>query len=320
MRAAVTNPGLRGFSLIELVITIVVLGIIAVMAGAFILPAFNTYQGLERRAALVEAAESAIRRMSRDIRIAVPNSVRTASGVLAAGVNGFAIELIPTADGGRYCSGGTADCDVSGVLSIGSADTVFDVLGCFRNAAFIAASGTNAYRLVVGNTDSNIYTATGASAVIAPVGNVTLSIFPGTGGTPTVCGSPSAVATTYNRHRVTLTSHTFPTASPRQRVFVVEDAMAPVTYLCNFSAGTLTRYVGYRNGAAYSTAGQPTDPAGAPLGSVTGRLVASNVSDCSVTSVEANVQTSGVVTLNLTLSDSGETVQLINQVQLDNSQ
>jgi len=308
----------RGFSLIEMVITIVVLGIIAVAAGAFLFPAFNAQQGLERRAALVEAAEGAIRRMSRDIRVSIPNSVRV-TNVLAVG-SGFAIELIPSADGARYCSSGTADCDVSGVLSIGSADTAFDVLGCFRNAAFIAASGTNAYRLVVGNTDSNIYTATGASAVIAPVGNVTLSIFPGTGGTPTVCGSPSAVATTYNRHRVTLASHTFPTASPRQRVFVVEDAIAPVTYICNFSAGTLTRYAGYKNGAAYSTAGQPTDPAAAPLSSATGRRVADNVSACSVTSTEATVQASSIVTLSLTLSNAGEIVQLINQVQLDNSQ
>ena len=308
----------RGFSLIEMVITIVVLGIIAVAAGAFLFPAFNAQQGLERRAALVEAAEGAIRRMSRDIRVSIPNSVRV-TNVLAVG-SGFAIELIPSADGARYCSSGTADCDVSGVLSIGSADTAFDVLGCFRNAAFIAASGTNAYRLVVGNTDSNIYTATGASAVIAPVGNVTLSIFPGTGGTPTVCGSPSAVATTYNRHRVTLASHTFPTASPRQRVFVVEDAIAPVTYICNFSAGTLTRYAGYKNGAAYSTAGQPTDPAAAPLSSATGRRVADNVSACSVTSTEATVQASSIVTLSMTLSNSGEIVQLINQVQLDNSQ
>jgi len=306
--------------MVEMILVITILGIISVVAGGFILPAIKTQDALERRAALVEAAEIAMRRMARDIRISVPNSVRTTSGALGGGANGFAIELIPTADGGRYCSSGTADCDVSGVLSIGSADTVFDVLGCFRNAAFIAASGTNAYRLVVGNTDSSIYTATGASAEIAPVGNVTLSIFPGTGGTPTVCGSQSAVATTYNRHRVTLTAHTFPTASPRQRVFVVEDAAAPVSYVCNFTAGTLTRYVGYRNGAAYSTGVQPTDPGAAPLNTVTATLVTDNISDCSSTSLEANVQTSGVVTIRLVLTSSGETIELLSQVQLDNSQ
>jgi MSHA biogenesis protein MshO len=308
----------RGFSLIELVITIVVLGIIAVTAGAFLLPAFNAHRDLERRAALVEAAESAIRRMSRDIRISVPNSVRV-TNALAVG-SGFAIELIPTGDGVRYCSVGTADC--SDTLDIGNLETVFDALGCYRNAAFIAASGTATYRLVVGNTGSEVYTATGTPAVISPVGTtLTLSIFPGTGATPTVCGSDSATANSSNRHRTTLSlGHTFSTASPRQRVFAIEDATAPVTYICNFSAGIVTRYAGYKSGAAYSTAGQPTDPAAAPLSGATGRLVANNVTGCSVTSTEATVQTSSIVTLNLTLSDSGETVQLINQVQLDNSQ
>lgn len=312
-----------GFTLIEMVITITVLGIISIAVGAFLLPALNAYQGVERRAALVEAADSAVRRMSRDIRLSLPNSVR-ATTALAVGA-GFAIEMIPTADGARYCTSGTADCDAAGALDIGNPDTVLDVLGCFRNATFapltIAAPAPIAgYRLVVGSTDSNIYTATGASAVIAPTGSVTVSIFPGTGGSPTVCGTASAVATTYNRHRVTFTSHTFPTASPRQRLFILEDAAAPVTYICNQTAGTLTRYVGYRNGAALSTAGQPTDPGAAPLNGVTGQLVSNKVGACSAESTEANVQTSGVVTLSLTLSDSGESVQLINQVQIDNSQ
>jgi MSHA biogenesis protein MshO len=317
------NARRAGFTLIELVITIVVVGVISIAVGAFLLPMLNSYQGVERRAALAESADSAIRRMSRDVRLSLPNSVRVTT-TLAVGA-GFAIEMIPTADGARYCTDATADCDAAGALTIGNPDTILDVLGCFRNATFapltIAAPlATSAYRLVVGSTDSNIYTATGASAVIAPAGSVTLSIFPGTGGTPTVCGTASGTATTFNRHRITFTSHTFPTASPRQRLFIVEEVAAPVTYICNQTAGTITRYVGYRDGAALSTASQPTDPGAAPLNTVTGRLVANKVGGCSAASTEANVQTSGVVTLSLTLSDSGESVQLINQVQLDNSQ
>lgn len=320
MQAALRTNPVRGFSLVEMVITIVLLGIIAVAAGTFLLPMFNARQGMERRAALVESAESAIRRVSRDIRIAVPNSVRV-TNVLAVG-SGFAIELIPTADGVRYCTVGTADC--SGTLDIGVPQAVFDALGCYRNAAFIAASGTSAYRLVVGNTGSEVYTATGTPAVVSPVGtNLTLSIFPGTGATPTVCGSDSATANSSNRHRTTLSlAHTFPATSPRQRIFAIEDAVAPVTYICNVSpgAGTLTRYAGYKSGAAYSTAGQPTDPAAAPLSGATPRLVASNVSVCNVTTTSLDIQARGLATLTLVLSNAGETVQLISQVQLDNSQ
>jgi len=329
---AVRPGGTRGFSLFELILVITIVGIISVAAGAIILPAIQSQDALGRRAALVEAAESAMRRVARDIRISVPNSVRTTSGALGGGANGFAIEMIPTADGGRYCSGGTANCDVAGgfpdslgVLSIGSADTVFDILGCFRNGSFAPLSiattfATSAYRLVVGSTDSGIYTATSANAVIAPAGSLTLSVVPHTGASPDDCGTLSATANTYNRHRVALTSHTFPTASPRQRVFVVEDAAAPVSYVCNFTAGTLTRYVGYRNGAAYSTAAQPTNPGAAPLNTVAGALVTNNISDCSSTSLEADVQSTGVVSIRLVLTSSGETIELLSQVQLDNSQ
>jgi len=311
-----------GFTLAEVVISIVVLGIVSVSFGVFILPAITAQQDVQRRAVLVDAAESALRRMSRDIRISLPNSVRLTNTI--AGGSGFAVEMIPTADGARYCTSGTADCDATGELLIGSADLIFDVLGCFRNAAFAptiipTTFSTAAYRLVVGSTDSLIYTATGASEVITPVGAVTSSIFPGTGASPTQCGTLSGTANTYNRHRITLASHTFPTASPRQRVFVIEDAVAPVTYICNFSTGTLTRYAGYKNGLAYSTGAQPTDPSVAPLAGL-GRLVTANISACNATSDEATVQTSAVVTLSLTLAQAGETVQLLKQVQIDNSQ
>jgi len=315
-----------GFSLIEMMVVIVVLGIVSVAFGVFIVPAINAQQAVARRAELVDAAEGALRRMSRDIRISVPNSVRMTTTIF--GGSGFAIEMIPTVDGARYCTAGTADCDIAGanILTIGAADGAFDVLGCFRNPAFLSPTGTNAWRLVVDNTDSGIYTATGASAIITPVVTTTLSLFPGTSaGTPT-CGEASLTVNSFNRHRLTLgAAHSFPTASPRQRVFVVQDAAAPVTYICNYSAGigTLTRYAGYKMaGGEYSIPppNQPTNPAATPLTAATGREVTRNVSDCSATGDEATVQTSAVVTLSLTLTQAGETVQLMKQVQLDNSQ
>ena len=78
----------RGFSLIEMVITIVVLGIVAVAAAAFPFRALHLPREVGRRAALVEAAEGAIRRLSRDIRASIPHSERV-THVLAVGT-GFA--------------------------------------------------------------------------------------------------------------------------------------------------------------------------------------------------------------------------------------
>ena len=135
MRAAVNVH--RGFTLIEMVVAIIVLGIVGITFGLFIVPAMNANQAVERRAALVDSAEIAVRRMARDIRIALPNSVRV-SYVLGTG---FAIEMIPTIDGGRYCLGSDANCaGAAQILAIGSSDTDFDILGCFHNATFTGAS------------------------------------------------------------------------------------------------------------------------------------------------------------------------------------
>ena len=80
-----------GFTLGELIIVIVILGIIGSSFAAFIVPALLANRDLERRAALVDSADIALRRMTRDIRIALPNSVRITSNAA-----GFAIEMLPT--------------------------------------------------------------------------------------------------------------------------------------------------------------------------------------------------------------------------------
>jgi MSHA biogenesis protein MshO len=294
MQAALKSS--RGFTLLEMVMAIVILGIIGATIGMFIVPAVNAHQAMERRAELVDSAEIALRRMARDIRLALPNSLAITSNAA-----GFTIELVPTVDGGRYCNG-EPDCNDS--LSIGAADNVFDILGCFHNSAFTASPGSG-YRLVVGDSTGAVYS---GSNVITPSGTtISLSIWPGTGATPTVCGSASAVATpnSYNRHRVTLSAaHAFPSTSPRQRVYVVKTAVA---YVCNMAAGTLTRYDGYAIGSA---------PSGAAL--VTNKVA--TVNGCSVTSTTGNVQAKGLITLKLALANAGETVSLMEQVQLDNSQ
>jgi MSHA biogenesis protein MshO len=317
------RPRARGVTLLEATVAIALIAIIATALGGLIYPAMKIYAGQAQRTALVDTAESALRRMGRDIRIALPNSLRITNTS-----SGFALELIPTADGGRYCSSGVADCTgPAAQLSIGSADSEFDILGCFKNATFVATLGsaTSAYRLVVNNTGSEVYTATTTSAVLTPsTTTLTLSIAPGSGSNPTVCGSAASGANKSNRHHVTLSAaQTFPSGSSRQRVFVIQDAAVPVSYICDTStnAQTLKRYAGYKSGSAYSTASQPTDPAAAPLSTASSiALMANSVTACSLSTAFADVQSKGIATLNLTLSGEGGTISLVYQVQLDNSQ
>lgn len=83
----------RGFTLIELTVVIVITGILAATLTVFLKPIIEGYFDTRRRADLTDMADTALRRMAKDIRSAVPNSIW-------ASENCF--QLVPTIAGGRY--------------------------------------------------------------------------------------------------------------------------------------------------------------------------------------------------------------------------
>jgi MSHA biogenesis protein MshO len=295
----------RGFTLGELIIVIVILGIMGSTFGVFIVPAVLAHRDLERRAALVDSADIALKRMTRDIRIALPNSLRVTSNAA-----GFALEMIPTVDGGRYCTGGTANCAGGAQnLSVNANDDEFDILGCFRSSFKDAAASTD-YRLVVGDTDGSAYTATGSTAVITPAATaITVTTVAGGGAGVGACGASSGANTSYRHHVQLSAPHRFGSSSGRQRVYVIQK---PVSYICDKTAATLKRYSEYTISSAAPTPASP--PGGATIA-----LVTDKISDCSVSSSTSDVQTNGYVILSVTLANFGETVQLVSAVQFDNS-
>lgn len=126
--------GQAGFTLMEMVITIILAGILAAGIAMFGNPIRGGIEA-QRRAELADAADTAYRRMARDLRRALPNSIRLTT-------NG--IEFIPTQDGGRY----TDVTDGGDFLSFThSSDQTFDVLGpmpSLVNNDYIVISNWNA--------------------------------------------------------------------------------------------------------------------------------------------------------------------------------
>ncbi len=112
----------EGFTLIELIMVIVIVGILATMTTSIITLPVKSYIDLERRTALVDAAEISLRRMQRDIRRALPNSIRITN-------SGTAIELLHTTDGGRYRAKLDSSDGSGDILNFTKADSSFDVLG-----------------------------------------------------------------------------------------------------------------------------------------------------------------------------------------------
>jgi MSHA biogenesis protein MshO len=85
----------KGFSLIELIAVLVILGLIASFGVSFVVKTTQSYQQTQARAKLAMQARQAMERMSRQLRSALPYSVRITNA-------GQCIEFMPIASGGFY--------------------------------------------------------------------------------------------------------------------------------------------------------------------------------------------------------------------------
>jgi MSHA biogenesis protein MshO len=97
MRPKFKTPGaaMRGFTLVELVIVITVTAIIGGISSTFIRHSVMAYVNSEAYYQLADRADVALRRMSRDVRNALPNSVFVPTA-------GNYVEFVPIRAGGRY--------------------------------------------------------------------------------------------------------------------------------------------------------------------------------------------------------------------------
>lgn len=100
---------------------IVIMGAIGGMVSVFMRGPIDAYFATARRAALTDEADTVVRRMARDLRKALPNSINTSA-------DNKCIEFIPTKTGGRYRAEDISLADGTS-LRFGSADTVFNMFG-----------------------------------------------------------------------------------------------------------------------------------------------------------------------------------------------
>jgi MSHA biogenesis protein MshO len=117
-----------GFTLIEMIMVIVITGIIAGIVAVFIRAPVQGYADSVRRAELTDAADVALRRITRDVHLALPNSLR----VLVANQS---FEFISTKSGGRYRDAADGSTGGNFLSFTSSASTDFDVLGTMPSMA-----------------------------------------------------------------------------------------------------------------------------------------------------------------------------------------
>ncbi|MDH3645799.1 MAG: prepilin-type N-terminal cleavage/methylation domain-containing protein [Gammaproteobacteria bacterium] len=284
------RKGETGFTLIELVIALALTVIVTAFAAMFISGPVKGYTDQNRRVMLVDSAESALHRLGRDIRSALPNSVR----VVAVGT-GFAVEMLNAVDGARY-RGGPPPANAARVLDFSAADGQFNAIGRFNRTATpfssvthylsiynVGVPGANAWELANVITPPGTQIDIGADA-IPDEDNVTLSV-------------PFQFA--------------FP--SPTQRMYLID---GPITWLCDTGAGTLTRYNGYVVATDQTT--RDSDAELTAAGAAATR-VTENITACAVNYAPGTAWRAGLVSARVELAQSGESIVLQQQIHVENA-
>lgn len=292
-----------GFTLIEMIMVITITGIIAGMVAVFIKAPIDSYFDTARRVELSDMADTAVRRIARDVHLALPNSMRNPDGADQC------VEFMPTKIGGRYravrTSGGAGD-PLEFELPDGiNPDDKFDML--WLNGALPASSQLVAGDVVVvfndGSASGSAYT--GANAIkVAGVAEPG-----GTANTTAVTFVDTTTGTPFQRKQL-------PSESPYYRFQVVPAGEHVVAYVC--SGGTLFRYARTLT-AAYplpSPAACPAIPAGTPV-------LATNLSACSLKyeppGSSTGLSNNGILAISLQITQSDESVRIYHQVHVDNT-
>lgn len=230
---------MRGFTLVELIISITLVGILAVVAVPMLRMPMTAYMDAAHRADLTGELDAGVGKLRDDFAKALPNSIRTTQ----LGARWF-IEYLEVRAWGRYRAlpaipAGPQSCPNpadTDVLQLTLNETCFITFGPLQGSAPVVGTDW----VVV-----NPLASTGAVAnpyfggVATPAGGIKSRL---QGLVPALLPGSS---------RITMSPHQMPAGTPSRQFYIVS---TPVSYECDPATRRLTRYSGYAITAAQPTA------------------------------------------------------------------
>lgn len=298
------SPRAAGFTLVELIVAIVLTAIVASIVMLFLDAPLQSYFAQTTGSNLADSANRIAATVTADVRTALPNSLR----IRVVGSR-TALELLATEGVARYS--GQGDNPSSQELVIGSQAPWPPPAGFATLDAFTPSPPPGRPYLSVGNlgttaspplgtSASPLYDAyVGGNGVMTPAGTrVTVGLNP---------GYPGENLVTLSR-RMTFQAPGTPAQPSVHNAYLVS---GPVSYVCDSSAGTFTRYSGYG-----VTATQAVPPGG------TSALIAQNVAACtmSIVSAPASYAYGELAILTVTLASGGENLQVFLEARAQYAQ
>jgi MSHA biogenesis protein MshO len=307
--------GLRpahGFTLIEAVMVIVIIGVIGAIVAVFIRAPILGYRDTVDRAELTDQADLALRRIARDIRLALPNSVRVTP-------DGDALEFLQTKTGGRYISADDGLPDATLPLSFDdAAKTSFAALAPPDSFFNVVRAGDYVvvYNLGDGFAPANAYELPAPANPCTPASAGNIARIASIAKDTTIIGSDKVDIARIGLNGNPFACQDVSLQSPEQRFQVVS---GPVSYYCEPQAdGTSTLW----RASGYAITAQQAVPNAAPLRA----RVASRLRNCTKLfrygdNASAS-RRSGLVVIALELRsriDSTASIRLVHQVHVDNT-
>jgi MSHA biogenesis protein MshO len=277
-QAALPRPPQGGFTLVELIVVILLIGILGSTVGVFLANPVRGYFAAINRAQLTDAADGAVRRLARELQGAVPNSVR-----LSSSGGSVYLEFVPIVAFGRYRAAASNGLDPTGTDPLDFSninDGSFQILG----PGVTAPSGSKLAIMNLGYGAFDLYSGSNVRTVTSIGSSLTSLQF--------TAGSA------------------WPAASPGHRFYLFTSA---VTYVCTpGTSGTLVRYYGYTPQAA-----QPASTTAMPLSTASQSILLDDVTACSISAGTSQVDLNAMQ-VNLQLTRDGESVTLYSQVGTPN--
>ena len=281
-----------GFTLVEIIIVISIMGIIGGLSAMIIGRSLDSYAALERRTNLQTSIRLAVERISRELRNALPHSVCVNNGGACA-ATGNRFYFIPVQDSGRYQDRPGAYTAPPPIqrdrlpVSPQNRDR-FDVLST-NSANRISAVNSN-WAVVYNTNNTDIYL--GINDVRKQINTVVQKDIQ----------NDADATNDIDQIQFLGGNQSFANHSPTRRFHIIENDTVTIFYL----DGTDLR-------RATTTFAAPNTPA------ANSPLLMQNVQACTFTYTPGSPQRAGLLRIDITVAQQGETIQVIHDAHVYNT-